>query len=106
MLLLMQCLPGSYFLSSERKQAAPRPQRPYADSSYVWNWFLLEPVLHRVHPDWIVYCVHGFVAQSNLNIYGHSAYVTLIARRSRHFAGTRFLKRGGLVGEAGVEKML
>jgi hypothetical protein len=25
---------------------------------------------------------------------GHDLYLTLVARRSRHFAGTRFLKRG------------
>lgn len=30
----------------------------------------------------------------DLSIYGHSIYMTLIARRSQKFAGTRFLKRG------------
>jgi len=29
-----------------------------------------------------------------ISIYGHIVNVTLIARRSRHFAGARFLKRG------------
>ena len=29
-----------------------------------------------------------------LNIYGRSLYITIIARRSRFFAGARFLKRG------------
>lgn len=38
--------------------------------------------------------MHGFVAQSNLSIFGKSIYVTLFARRSRRFAGTRFMKRG------------
>lgn len=31
---------------------------------------------------------------SALSIYGRTAYITVIARRSRHFAGARFLKRG------------
>ena len=29
-----------------------------------------------------------------LSVFGKTVYITLIARRSRHFAGARFLKRG------------
>lgn len=47
-----------------------------------------------MHTDWLLPCVHGFIAQSKLSIFGKSIYVTLVARRSRQFAGTRFLKRG------------
>lgn len=32
---------------------------------------------------------------SRLNIFGCTVYVTLVARRSAKYAGTRFLKRGG-----------
>lgn len=59
---------------------------------FVWNAFLLEPV--DLHPDWLLFITHGFVGQSNINVYGRSIYLTLIARRSARFAGTRFLKRG------------
>ncbi|CAL1282798.1 unnamed protein product [Larinioides sclopetarius] len=59
---------------------------------FVWNSHLLDMV--DLHPDWLLYITHGFVGQSNLSIYGHSIYLTLIARRSQLFAGTRFLKRG------------
>ncbi|XP_054714497.1 polyphosphoinositide phosphatase-like [Uloborus diversus] len=59
---------------------------------FVWNSYLLELV--DLHPDWLLYITHGFVGQSNLNIYGHPVYLTLIARRSQKYAGTRFLKRG------------
>ncbi len=38
--------------------------------------------------------MHGFIGQSNVSIFGRSVYVTLIARRSNKYAGTRFLKRG------------
>ena len=41
-----------------------------------------------------MYAIHGFLAQSKLSVWGRPIYVTLIARRSRDFAGTRFLKRG------------
>ncbi|XP_026856708.1 polyphosphoinositide phosphatase [Electrophorus electricus] len=65
---------------------------PYA--KYVWNSCLLENIKDTVHPDWLMYIIHGFCGQSKLLIYGRPVYVTLIARRSSRFAGTRFLKRG------------
>ncbi|KAM9666693.1 polyphosphoinositide phosphatase isoform 1-T1 [Trichechus inunguis] len=61
---------------------------------YVWNGELLEIIKHTVHRDWLLYIIHGFCGQSKLLIYGRPVYVTLIARRSSKFAGTRFLKRG------------
>ncbi|XP_019911837.2 polyphosphoinositide phosphatase isoform X2 [Esox lucius] len=65
---------------------------PYA--KYVWNSKLLERVKDIVHPDWLMYIIHGFCGQSKLLIYGRPVHITLIARRSSKFAGTRFLKRG------------
>uniref|UniRef100_A0A665WTE3 SAC domain-containing protein n=1 Tax=Echeneis naucrates TaxID=173247 RepID=A0A665WTE3_ECHNA len=61
---------------------------------YVWNGKLLERVKDIVHHDWLMYIIHGFCGQSKLLIYGRPVYITLIARRSSKFAGTRFLKRG------------
>ncbi|KAG6453120.1 polyphosphoinositide phosphatase [Manduca sexta] len=61
---------------------------------FVWNSHLLSAVHSQLHPDWILYIVHGFIEQSNLNIFGRPVYLTLIARRSNRYAGTRFLKRG------------
>ncbi|XP_076773190.1 polyphosphoinositide phosphatase isoform X2 [Arvicanthis niloticus] len=61
---------------------------------YVWNGELLGVVKNAVHRDWLLYIIHGFCGQSKLLIYGRPVYVTLIARRSSRFAGTRFLKRG------------
>ncbi|XP_064627556.1 polyphosphoinositide phosphatase-like isoform X3 [Lineus longissimus] len=61
---------------------------------YVWNNHLIKHLENMVHPDWILYITHGFLGQSNINIFGKSIYMTLIARRSNRFAGTRFLKRG------------
>ncbi|XP_014670628.1 PREDICTED: polyphosphoinositide phosphatase-like isoform X2 [Priapulus caudatus] len=61
---------------------------------YVWNSFLLEEFEHKVHYDWVLHLIHGFVGQSMVNVFGRHLYLTLIARRSNRFAGTRFLKRG------------
>ena len=44
--------------------------------------------------DWILPIIHGFVDQCNVSIYGSPVLLTLIARRSNRYAGTRFLKRG------------
>ncbi|XP_011878471.1 PREDICTED: polyphosphoinositide phosphatase isoform X3 [Vollenhovia emeryi] len=61
---------------------------------FVWNSHLLQPVEKDLHPEWILYIIHGFIGQSNVSIFGRSMYVTVIARRSNKYAGTRFLKRG------------
>ncbi|KAG8582449.1 hypothetical protein GDO81_008056 [Engystomops pustulosus] len=61
---------------------------------YVWNGELLNCIKNIVHRDWLLYIIHGFCGQSKLLIYGRPIYVTLMARRSSKFAGTRFLKRG------------
>ncbi|XP_057340189.1 polyphosphoinositide phosphatase isoform X2 [Microplitis mediator] len=61
---------------------------------FVWNNYLLSAVERDLHRDWILYVTHGFIGQSNVCIFGKSIYITLIARRSNKYAGTRFLKRG------------
>ena len=38
--------------------------------------------------------VHGFWQQRTLELAGNPVRMTLIARRSRHFAGTRYRRRG------------
>lgn len=66
----------------------------FPNQKFVWNSHLLSKIEGIIHSDWIIYIIHGFISQSNLNIFGRSVYVTLIARRSNKYAGTRFLKRG------------
>ncbi|CAH1788511.1 unnamed protein product [Owenia fusiformis] len=61
---------------------------------YVWNNHMLEQVDSNLHPDWLLYIIHGFIWQSRICVYGRSLFLTIIARRSNQFAGTRFLKRG------------
>ncbi|PNG99027.1 Polyphosphoinositide phosphatase, partial [Tetrabaena socialis] len=66
------------------------------DSMFTWNAFLTAPLRRALggNPRWTVPLVHGFWEQRRLSIYGRPLTLTLIARRSRHFAGTRFRKRG------------
>ncbi|XP_076064117.1 polyphosphoinositide phosphatase FIG4 [Oratosquilla oratoria] len=68
--------------------------RKKPNEKYMWNSYLLKPVGKDLHPAWILSITHGFVAQSNISVYGRSFFLTLMARRSCRYAGTRFLKRG------------
>jgi len=64
---------------------------------FVWNHHLLGPAKAALRNpfDWCLSIVHGYVDQSAISVYwGRVVYVTIIARRSRFFAGARFLKRG------------
>ncbi|CAM0871876.1 unnamed protein product [Alopecurus aequalis] len=65
------------------------------ETMFVWNEFLTRAMRNHIkNTDWTVALVHGFFKQSKLTVSGKDFWLTLIARRSRHFAGTRFLKRG------------
>jgi hypothetical protein len=69
---------------------------PDCQDMFVWNHFLLDPAraaLKNVY-DWCHPIIHGFIDQTPLDVYGRRIYITIIARRSRYFAGARFLKRG------------
>lgn len=59
---------------------------------FVWNSHLID--FDGLHDDWKVTLTHGFVAQANICVYSKPIYITLIARRSKKYCGTRFLKRG------------
>ncbi|KAL6454199.1 FIG4 Polyphosphoinositide phosphatase [Candida maltosa Xu316] len=64
---------------------------------FVWNNLLLKPILENddvATYEWFQPIIHGFIDQANISIYGRKFYITIIARRSHHFAGARFLKRG------------
>ncbi|KAG6547526.1 hypothetical protein Mapa_010974 [Marchantia paleacea] len=67
---------------------------PY-ENMFVWNAFLTRGIRERLNnTSWTVALVHGFFEQAKLSIFGRIFVITLISRRSRHFAGTRYLKRG------------
>ncbi|KAL1571080.1 SAC domain-containing protein [Candida albicans] len=64
---------------------------------FVWNNLLLKLILDNPEVatyEWFQPIIHGFIDQANISVYGRKFYITIIARRSHHFAGARFLKRG------------
>ncbi|GJP55225.1 hypothetical protein CLOM_g14198 [Closterium sp. NIES-68] len=62
---------------------------------FVWNAFLTRPIRHALSTSrWTLALSHGFFHQERMSIFGRVISLVLIARRSRHFAGTRYLKRG------------
>ncbi len=96
------------------RKRIPAPSQKPRNVMFMWNNHLLEAAsksLKKIH-DWCLPIVHGFVKQASiypaslthkltvltewlaLSIYGRTVYITIIARRSRYFAGARFLKRG------------
>jgi hypothetical protein len=79
------------------QEGLAEPLKHDHNEMFVWNHYLLEPAITALHNpyDWCLSVVHGYVDQSALSIYwGRVVYVTIIARRSRYFAGARYLKRG------------
>lgn len=67
---------------------------PY-DNMFVWNAYLTQAIRSRCNNTiWTVALVHGHFRQIRLSVFGRDFSVSLISRRSRHFAGTRYLKRG------------
>ncbi|QSS59941.1 polyphosphoinositide phosphatase Fig4 [Histoplasma capsulatum] len=81
----------------QRLQKGPSDGRNVDHNTmFVWNYYMLEPVVSLLKNafDWCLPIIHGYVDQSMICVYGRLVYVTIIARRSRFFAGARFLKRG------------
>jgi phosphatidylinositol 3,5-bisphosphate 5-phosphatase len=71
---------------------------PSSKEMYAWNYFLTREFDSLLDSStssyWLNPLVHGSFVQRKVNDYGRSLDIVLIARRSRHFAGTRYLKRG------------
>ncbi|XP_062008802.1 phosphoinositide phosphatase SAC2-like [Rosa rugosa] len=65
------------------------------ETMFVWNEYLTRGIRNCLNNTlWTVALVYGFFKQVNLSVSGRDFKLTVIARRSRHFAGTRYLKRG------------
>ncbi|RHY31579.1 hypothetical protein DYB32_003361 [Aphanomyces invadans] len=66
---------------------------------FEWNHFLTQEFssclgMPSACDDWIQPLVMGFYEQRKCSLFGRLISLILLARRSRHFAGTRYLKRG------------
>ncbi|KAF9892465.1 phosphatidylinositol-3,5-bisphosphate 5-phosphatase [Aspergillus nanangensis] len=83
----------------ERKahqDGSPKPFKQDYKTMFIWNNHLLRPAIAGLKQpwEWFLPIIHGYVEQAKMPIYGRFVYITIIARRSRFFAGARFLKRG------------
>ncbi|KAG1797126.1 uncharacterized protein HD556DRAFT_275166 [Suillus plorans] len=47
-----------------------------------------------VRRPWLLPLIHGHADQAKLTVLGHVVFVTLVAHRSRHYAGARYFTRG------------
>ncbi|CAK9310565.1 unnamed protein product [Citrullus colocynthis] len=64
-------------------------------SMFVWNEYLTRGIRKQLKNNiWTIALVYGFFKQIKLSVSDGDFDLTLIARRSRHYAGTRFLRRG------------
>lgn len=90
-------LAAQNFSKKTNNPEAPNVSLSDYNGRFVWNNLLLKPVSSQTEIatyDWFQPIIHGFIDQANISIYGRKIYITIIARRSHHFAGARFLKRG------------
>jgi hypothetical protein len=96
--------------SQPQQQQQHRPKKPYDvwSSMFVWNAHLTQPLRDclataggapQLQPQhggggWLLPLIHGWWEQRRLSLLGRPVALTLLSRRSRHFAGTRYRKRG------------
>mmetsp|Transcript_10099 Transcript_10099/g.32466 ORF Transcript_10099/g.32466 Transcript_10099/m.32466 type:complete len:1299 (+) Transcript_10099:113-4009(+) len=75
-----------------------REANPSPKTMYEWNAHLSRQFKDALGwPSasmWLVTLVHGAFQQRKCSIFGRIINIALVARRSRYFAGTRYLKRG------------
>ena len=65
------------------------------DSQMMWNYFLVSDFYASVtRKKWVLPVIMGHIEQKNFIDGGNKFSVMVIARRSRHYAGTRYLRRG------------
>ena len=66
------------------------------NTQFVWNCSLIDEFISILpHGSyWLVPLVHGYFSQVTTHVNTHPVQLTLLARRSQYYAGTRYIKRG------------
>ena len=66
------------------------------NNCFLWNNYHIKEIHTILHEPslWLVYFIYGYFEQAECNIYGLRLLITVVARRNRYYAGTRYLKRG------------
>ncbi|KAF8626659.1 hypothetical protein AX15_004750 [Amanita polypyramis BW_CC] len=98
----------TYDITSTLQYNLAGSNRPKSDlwpfnDRFAWNFHLLSTPFEKyiqkcgrlpLKPNWLLPLIHGHVDQAKLTVLGRVVFIALIARRSRHFAGARYLTRG------------
>jgi hypothetical protein len=104
----MSSLPSPPLPATQASTTQTRTQRGNIGDMFLWNDHLLRgwrcddnlgdlqdsEAEEGYEHFWMVRLMHGYFSQRILSVCGRRLQLALIARRSRQFAGTRFLKRG------------
>ena len=85
----------TYDLTNTLQQNMGPGAAPELRHKFLWNHHLFCGLLQRgLSRAWLPLIVHGFFRQQSLTVFGRALTLTVVARRSRLFAGARLLKRG------------
>jgi hypothetical protein len=93
---ITQCLQHNIIEARKLADQGLKSSGHDVNDMFVWNHYLLDPARAALKSpfDWCRPVIHGYIDQSSMDVVGRRVYLTIIARRSRFFAGARFLKRG------------
>ena len=71
---------------------------PSTQDAFEWNNYQTEALRVLTKKSsmqfWLLAVIHGSFCQRRFTLFGKEVVLYLVARRSRHYAGTRYLKRG------------
>ncbi|XP_075506117.1 phosphoinositide phosphatase SAC2-like isoform X1 [Primulina tabacum] len=82
-------------LSLQKNMSNHETGQALYETMFVWNAFLTRGIRSQLKNSiWTIALLYGFFKQVELSISGRYFNLILISRRSRHYAGTRYLKRG------------
>lgn len=64
-------------------------------TQFVWNHDMVVNLYSKlIDKSWLICTIHGFIGYRYISLLGKRYDLVVISRRSRFFAGTRYLKRG------------
>ena len=80
---------------NENERIEENPLKKVTNNYFLWNYSHLKEIYKCLtNKSWFIYIIYGFFCQNSCEIYGLRFLITVIARRNRNYAGTRYLKRG------------
>ena len=71
-----------------------KEHKPF-ESTFLWNHYLIKDFYRLlVKKKWVMSIIYGDVCSENFRSETKTCTLVLISRRSRRYAGTRYMKRG------------